>query len=148
MLDEGVGVVIVNRLKVFCFNAIPSDFGDEIGAEGDIAHEVFDEDGIFVGPFGDGFFVGSFEEAIEFAGGRIFDEADHFFDPDWLGEADGKSDLSALVMGSVNADGFGARAERGHGNDGGDNEVDHSIFEGGGKADMVVHHADGAGDGG
>ena len=58
-LNHRPGVVIVDGLVVLSFDAEPGDARMGLGLHGDIAHEVFDEDGIVVGGFGDVFFVGT-----------------------------------------------------------------------------------------
>src|ERR1700752_574175 len=76
LLNGGVGVVVVDALEILRFHLVPSDIGVGIELEGDGADEVFDEDGILVGAFGDSFFIAAFEEGIKFGTGGAFDEGD------------------------------------------------------------------------
>ena len=64
--DHGVGAVVMDAFEVFRFNSVPLDIGVSIAFNGDGANEVFDKDGIIVGAFGDMFFVGPFEERVDF----------------------------------------------------------------------------------
>jgi len=64
--DHGVGAVVMDAFEVFRFNPVPLDIGVGIAFHGDGANEVFDENWIIVGPLGDMFFVGSFEERVDF----------------------------------------------------------------------------------
>ena len=102
--------MVVDAFVVLGLDAVPADVGDLVEVEGDVADEVLDEDGVFVGAFGDGFFVGALEEGVEFAGSAAFDEGDEVLDPDDLGGSDGDGDVAALVVGGVAADGLGAGA--------------------------------------
>ncbi len=106
LLDERVGVVVVNRFEVFGFDAVPEDVLLKICLFGDVADEIFYEDGVVVGTFGDCLFVGAFEDAIEFAGGTFFDDVDEVLNPDGEVGADGEGDVTALVMCTTVADGF------------------------------------------
>lgn len=106
LLDEGVGVVVVDRFEVLGLHAVPNDVGVPIGAFRHIANEVFDEDRVIVSAFGDSLFVGTFENAIEFAGGALFDELDEVFHPGRGACSHGKGDVAALVMGAAVADGL------------------------------------------
>ena len=56
----------MDAFEVFGFNPVPLDIGVGIAFYGDGANEVFDKDGIIVGPLGDMFFVGPFEEGVDF----------------------------------------------------------------------------------
>ncbi len=56
----------MDAFEVFGFDPVPLDIGVGIAFYGDGADEVFDKDGIIVGVFGDMFFVGSFEEGVDF----------------------------------------------------------------------------------
>ncbi len=106
LLDERVGVVVVNRFEVFGFDAVPKDVFLTICPFGDVSDKVFYEDGVVVGSFGDCLFVGALEDAIEFAGGTFFDEFDEVFNPDGDMGAYGEGDVTALVMCTAVADGF------------------------------------------
>jgi len=64
--DHGVGAVVMDTFEVFGFDPVPLDIGVGIAFYGDGADEVFDENGIIVGPLGDMFFVGPFEEGVDF----------------------------------------------------------------------------------
>ena len=60
-LNHGIGIVIVNRLEVLGFDAIPGDAGLFFGSGRYVADEVFDEDWVVVSFFGDVFLVGALE---------------------------------------------------------------------------------------
>jgi hypothetical protein len=56
----------MDAFEVFGFDPVPLDIGVGIAFHGHSADEVFDKDGIIVGAFGDMFFVGPFEEGVDF----------------------------------------------------------------------------------
>ncbi len=56
----------MDAFEVFGFNPVPLDIGVCVAFHGNGADEVFDENGIIVGAFGDMFFVGPFEERVDF----------------------------------------------------------------------------------
>ena len=56
----------MDAFEVFGFDPVPLDIGVGIAFYGDSADEVFDKHGIIVGSLGDMFFVGSFEEGVDF----------------------------------------------------------------------------------
>lgn len=145
--DEGVGVVIVDAFEVLRFNLPPGNARVVVGGGGNVAHEVFDEDGIGVGAFGDGFFVGAFEHTVEFATGGAFDERDHLGEGDGVAGAEAEGDESSLVVGTVFADGFRARAEGGDTDDDGRDEIGFFRIGGGGEAGGVVEESGRFGDG-
>ena len=64
--DHGVGAVVMDAFEVFGFDPVPLDIGVGIAFYGHSADEVFDKHGIIVGSLGDMFFVGSFEEGVDF----------------------------------------------------------------------------------
>ena len=64
--DHGVGAVVMDAFEVFGFDPVPLDIRVGIAFHGNGANEVFDENGIIVGSLGDMFFVGSFEEGVDF----------------------------------------------------------------------------------
>ena len=64
--DHGVGAVIVDALKIFGLDAVPVDVGMGFAFYRYGANEVFYENGIIVGAFGDMFFVGSFQKRENF----------------------------------------------------------------------------------
>ena len=146
--DEGVGVVIVDAFEVLRFNLPPGNARVVVGGGGNVAHEVFDEDGIGEGAFGDGFFVGAFEHTVEFATGRAFDERNHLGEGDGGAGAEAEGDEPSLVVGTVFADGFRARAEGGDADDDGGDEVGFFRIGRGGEAGGVVEEAGGTGNGG
>ena len=64
--DHGVGAVVMDAFEIFGFDPVPLDIGVGIAFYGYGANEVFDKDGIIIGPLGDMFFVGPFEERVDF----------------------------------------------------------------------------------
>ena len=56
----------MDAFEVFGFDPVPLDIGVGIAFYGDGANEVFDKHGIIVGALGDMFFVGPFEEGVDF----------------------------------------------------------------------------------
>jgi len=56
----------MDAFEIFGFNPVPLDIGVGIAFYGYGANEVFDENGIIVGSLGDMFFVGPFEEGVDF----------------------------------------------------------------------------------
>ena len=68
--------MIVDRFEVFRLDAIPRDIRLGVAASGDVAHQILDENGVRIGAFGDRFFVGSFQQAVELAARAAFDEPD------------------------------------------------------------------------
>jgi len=65
-LDHGVGAVVMDAFEVFGFDPVPLDTGVGVAFYGHSANEVFDKHGIIVGALGDMFFVGPFEEGVDF----------------------------------------------------------------------------------
>src|SRR5262245_43634821 len=53
LFDTSVGVVVVDALEILGFHPVPGHVRMGIEFDHDIADEVFDEDGVFVGAFGD-----------------------------------------------------------------------------------------------
>ena len=64
--DHGVGAVVMDAFKVFGLDPVPLDIRVGIAFYGHSANEVFDENGIIVGSFGDMFFVGPLKEGVDF----------------------------------------------------------------------------------
>ena len=56
----------MDAFEVFGFDPVPLDIGVGIAFYGHGANEVFDKHGIIVGSLGDMFFVGPFEEGVDF----------------------------------------------------------------------------------
>lgn len=146
VFDERIRVVVVDGFKVLSFHSVPYDGLFAVGPQCDVSNEVFDEDRIVVRPLGNGFLVWALEDAVELTRGRFFDELDEIFDPDGIGESNGVSDLSTLVVGASVTNGFGAGAESCDGHDDGDHEVRLTAFEGRVKTDRVVEKSNFAGD--
>ena len=138
----------MDAFEVFGFDPVPLDIGVGVAFHGNGADEVFDENGIIVGSFGDMFFVGPFEERVDFRAGARFDESDEVFDPDGLAEGDFEADLTALVVGAAFTDGLTAGAEGGDGNGDGDFESEVLAVESGIEAGLIVDEAGGGSDGG
>ena len=69
----------------------------------------------FIGFFGNVFFIGAFEQAVELAACLRFDAVDDFLDTDFGvgGQADGN--VRTLVVRAVLGNFFGTRTQRGHG---------------------------------
>ncbi len=65
-LDHGVGTVVMDAFEIFSFDPVPLEIGVGIAFYGNGANEVLDKDGIIVGSLGDMFFVGPFEEGVDF----------------------------------------------------------------------------------
>ena len=84
VLNQGVGVVVVDAFQVFGFDLIPSDALVLLQAADDVSDKVFHEDGVFVGGFGDVLFVGPLEKRVEAAAGRGFHNFDEASNPDGL----------------------------------------------------------------
>src|SRR5437868_2604347 len=55
--DAGIGIVIVDAFEVFRLHLVPGDIAMGIEFDGHVSHQVLDKDRVFVGAFGDGFFV-------------------------------------------------------------------------------------------
>lgn len=132
-------VVIVDGLEVFGFDAVPGDVGVGAAAQGDIADEVLDKHGVVVGALGDHFFVGPLENAIDFAGGGVFDQADEVLDPYGLAEADGEGGNAPLVVGAARADRAGAGAKGGDGHGHCHQKIVVPMLEGGAEAHLIIH---------
>lgn len=119
--------MIVNGLEIFGFDAIPCDGFVAVAARGNVAHKVFDKNGIVVGFFGHVFFIRTLEQAVEFTASGAFDESNEVLDPDRLGGADGVGDKPALVVRTAIADRFGARAQCGDRNKSREDEIGAAI---------------------
>ena len=137
--DHGVGAVIVDALKIFGLDAVPVDIGVGLALERDGADEVFYENGIIVGAFGDMFFVGSFQKREDFGAGTRFNEGDEVFDPHCFPEGDFEPNETALIVGAALTDGFAAGAKSCHGNGDGDFEAEIFSMEGCIEVDLVIH---------
>ncbi len=111
--DDGPGVVVVDGLIVHGFDPEPFNLRMLSCLHGNVAHKVFNKNGIVISTLGHGFFVRAFEHAVKLAAGAGLNELDEILDPNGLVEADGKGDKTALIVGTALADGFGAGAESG-----------------------------------
>ncbi len=56
----------MDAFEIFGFDPVPLDIGVGIAFYGYGANKVFDENWIIVGSLGDMFFVGPFEEGVDF----------------------------------------------------------------------------------
>ena len=137
--DHGVGAVIVDALKIFGLDAVPVDVGVGLALERDGADEVFYENGIIVGAFGDMFFVGSFQKRENFRAGTGFNQGNEVFDPNCFAEGDFESNEAALIVSAALTNGFAAGAKRGDGNGDGDFKAEIFSMKGGVKVDLVIH---------
>lgn len=91
--------MVVDGFEVLGFHAVPSDAGIRIQLSCNLSDDILHKHGMVVSVFGDGLFVPPFEESVEGAGCRTFDQIDEFFDPNetvvpYLDHDDG-----ALVVG-------------------------------------------------
>ena len=102
--------MVVDRLEIFRGNAVSADSIVRIQSGGHIAHKVLDELWIIVGAFRDIFFVGAFEQAIDFAGGLLFCNPDQFLKPQVTAKCRRNGDVRALVVSAVIGDFLGTRA--------------------------------------
>jgi len=116
--------VIVDALKILGFDAVPVDVGMGFAFYRHGSNEVFNEDRIIIGVFGDVFFVRSFQQGKDFRAGTGFDQGDEVFDPDRFPKGDFEADEATLIMGSAFADRFAAWAEGGDRNSDGDFEAE------------------------
>jgi len=108
------------------------------GAKSDIAHEIFDKNRIFIGPLGHDFLIRTLEQAVKFAAGTGFNHLNEILDPHGMPVANGEGDVPPLVVRTMNADGFGTRAQGGDGNNYHDDHVKNSINKIRLEADVVV----------
>ncbi len=139
--DGGVGVVAVDAFVVLGFDFIPRDIAMGVEFFGDATDEVFDENGIFVSAFGDGFFVTTFEQGIQFTTGACFDESDQVLNPNRFPRTNLDGAKAALIVRSVFGNCLGAGAERGDTDFDGEHEIDVFGAGGGIEARGVIHHA-------
>ena len=128
VFDDGVGGVVVDGFEVFGGDAVGLDARVGIQAGSDVAHDVFDEFGVFVGALGDVFFVRPLQRRPDFAGAFFFADADEVFEGERgffvvFGVDD---DVRALVVRAVLGDFFGAGAEAGDRD--GDFDADDAVF--------------------
>ena len=106
----GVSVVIVDTLEVFGFDLVPCDMRVGVEAGGDVTNQIFDEHGVFIGPFGDVLFIRAFEQGLEFAAGTGLHQFNDVLDPNGFIAAQLDSHFTALVVGAMNTDRLGAGA--------------------------------------
>ena len=132
----------MDRLEILHLHAIPEDILIRLATNGDIPHQVFDEDRILVGLFGDMFFIGTLQQAEKLGAGGLLGKTHHIFNPHRLFTANRECHMPTLVMRTSRTDRLGARAEGGHRHDGGDNKIHLAVFEGRAEADGVIHQAD------
>ena len=111
----GVSRVVVYRLEVFAFDdeAFDASVGNQRG--GYVAHHVFHEFRVFIGFFGNVFFVGAFEQTVKLAACLRFYAVDDFLDTDFGIGSQADGNVRALVVCAVLLDFFGTRTQRGHG---------------------------------
>ena len=107
--------MVVDAFEVFAFHAEAVDARVVFQRHGDVAYHVFHEFGVFVGVFGNVFFVGAFEQAIELARSFVFHQIDDFFNGNFLFVAgEGNGNVRALVVRAVLRNFLGAGAEAGN----------------------------------
>ena len=138
----------MDAFEVFGFDAVTADIGMGIAFQSDGSDEVLDKDRVVVCAFSDVFFVGPFEEGVDFRAGAGFDEGDEIFDPNGFTERDFEPDLAALVVGAAFTDGLTAGAEGGDGDGNSELEAEILSVEGGVEAGLIIDEAGGGGDGG
>ena len=97
-LNIGVGVVIVDALKVFRLHAEPGESTVSLELLSNLSDEVFDKSGVVVSVFCDVFFVLSLEQSEQLAAGRMLDEGDDILDPEKFLEKELHSNRSPLIM--------------------------------------------------
>src|SRR5437773_8798868 len=82
LFDAGVSVMIVDALVVFRLDLVPGDLRTRVEFERHVADKVFYENGVFVGPLSDRFFVLALQQRVQIAAGRTFNDRNQIFDPD------------------------------------------------------------------
>ena len=90
--------------EVFGFNAVPGKIVVFIQLDGDTAHDVFDEFGIFVSFFGHVFFIHAFQQRIYLSAGGIFHNLYQVFNPEEFFKAHFCRHDAALIMSAEFAD--------------------------------------------
>ncbi len=147
LFDAGVGVVVVDALEVFGLYFVPVDMGNGVQSLGHVADEVLDKYRILVGSFGDGLFIWSFEQCVQFATGGFLHQGNEVFYPESFRRTELHGDLAALVMCSLFADGFGAGAKCGDVHSHLEQKIDLRSIRCGVKTSHIIHETLAAGDG-
>ena len=104
----------MDRLEILDVDHVAPDAGIGVQSQRHVAHQVFDELGVFIGPLGDPFLVGALEHRPDLARGRVFGEAHQFLPADLVQQFDVDHDVRSLVVGAVVRDLLRARAQRLH----------------------------------
>ena len=136
----------MDAFEILGFDAVPVDVGMGFAFYRYGSNEVFNEDRIIIGVFGDVFFVRSFQEGEDFRACRGFDQGDEVFDPDRFPKGDFEADEATLIMGSAFADRFAAWAEGGDRNSYGDFEAEIFAVKGCIEVGLVIDEALSGGD--
>ena len=151
--DGGEGVVVVDALVVLGFHFVPGHVGMGVELERDVAHEVFDEDRVFVGLHGNEPFVRPLKQGVNGSGAGFLSDGDEVFYQDEfpatffrLG-ADFKGHVATLVMRSVVADFLATWAEGGDGDGDAEDEVIDLAIRGALENDIAADLGRSSGDG-
>ena len=63
--------MVVDGFEILHLDAIPEDVRIRLATNGDIPHQIFDENRILVGLFGDMFFIGTLQQAEKLGAGGL-----------------------------------------------------------------------------
>ena len=132
----------MDRLEVLHLHSIPQNVLIGLATNGNIPHQIFDENRIRISLLGDMFFIRTLEQAEQLGARGLLGKAHHVFDPQRLRAANGKCHMPALVVRASRADRLRARAQGGDWNDCGDHKIHASVFQGRAEAHGVIHQSD------
>ena len=134
-----VGVVVMDALEIFGFNLVPCHVRMLIQAHRHIPHQIFHKNRILKCALGYVFFIRPFEQGIQLAAGRGFNQLDNVLNPNRITASELHGHLTALVVCALFADGFGAGAQGGDMNAHLEQKIDLLAVGSGIKPGAIVH---------
>ena len=130
--------MVVDRFEILTLDdkALDTLVGNQCSS--DITHHIFHEFRIFVGLFGNVFFIGAFEQAVELAARLCFHIIDNFLDTDFGIGSQADGNVRTLIMRAILGNFFGTRAKRGYGNHNLHTVAVCTVFNFSRKADIII----------
>ena len=107
--------MVVDRFEILTLDDETLDAFVGNQRSSDIAHHIFHEFRVFVGFFGNVFFIGAFEQAVELAACLCLHIIDDFLNTDFGIGSQADGNVRTLIVRAVLGNFFGTRAKRGYG---------------------------------
>ena len=139
--DACLGVVVVDALEIFGLNLVPCHVRMLIQAHRHIPHQIFHKNRILKCALGHVFFIRPLEQGKQLAAGRGFNQLDNVLNPNSLTAAELHGHLTALVVCTLFADGFGAGAQGGDMGAHLEQKIDLLAVGSGVKPRAIIHQA-------